>query len=649
MKICRPLGMAALPLALSACQAQLPFTRVQMLDEAPECREVAGNLPNTDAGAVTAKARCSSARRPGSTCDAGASGKPAPVPDTQPADDQPLEPEKFAPLGKAPSYIPPRPLLDAMQLGEKQTTPTPNIQNNDFLPTPDRWRVGIPGDYIQNTRSNTLFDPYSQNVLKGDYALPGTQDRFFILTATSDTLIEARRVPTPSGVSTRDPGSFGFFGRGESQLIQQNFILSGDYFIGDAAYQPKEFEIRATGVINANYVHTHELDLVSPDVVEGHDRTDYAFALQELFVEKKITDLSHNFDFVSVRAGIQGFNNDFRGFLFADDNLGVRLFGNYANNRIQYNLALFHQLEKDTNSGLNTLTERNQNILLANVFCQDFGFPGYTAQLSAVANIDHSGMRYDDNGFLARPSPIGTIGTNQVDAYYLGWAGDGHIGRFNITHQFYQAFGRETANAISGTEQQIDARFAAIELSYDMDYVRLRTSFVYSSGDNHPQDNRATGFDSIFDNPNFAGGGFSYFVRQSIPLTGTGVNLVNRQSFIPDLRTSKEQGQANFVNPGLLLFNVGADVDVTPELTLIGNASYLRFDTTAPLQLLLQDNKISRDIGTDLSIGARYRPLLSNNLILTGGFAVLVPGAGFADLYTSEVLYSGFMSVTVTY
>ena len=481
------------------------------------------------------------------------------------------------------------------------------MQSNDFLPTPDRWRVGIPGNYIQNTRNDSIFDPYSQNVLKGDYALPGTQNQFLVMTLTSDTLIEARRTPTPSGVSTRDSGSSDFFGRGESQFVQQNFILSADYFIGDTAYQPRDFEIRATGVINANYVHTNELTQVSPNVQDGHDRTDYALAPQEMFVEKKLADLSSNFDFVSVRAGIQGFNNDFRGFLFSDNEPGVRLFGNYDNNRLQYNLVLFHQLEKDTHSGLNTLTERNQNVILANVYRQDFLFSGYTAQLSFAANLDHSGMQYDRDGNLVRPAPIGVVQQKKVDAYYFGWAGDGHIGRFNITHQFYQAFGRESFDQIAGREQQINAQFAAVELSYDIDYIRLRSSFLYSSGDHHPTDGTATGFDSIFDNPNFAGGGFSYFLRQSIPLTGTAVNLVNRESLIPDLRTSKEQGQANFVNPGLLLFNVGMDVNVTPELTLIGNISYLRFDTTAPLQLLLQDNKIGKDIGVDFSIGARYR------------------------------------------
>jgi len=329
----------------------------------------------------------------------------------------------------------------------------------------------------------------------------------------------------------------------------------------------------------------------------------------------------------------------------------VRLFGNYDNNRIQFNLAWFRQLEKDTNSGLNTFTTRNQNVFFANVFRQDFLFPGYTAQFSAAANIDRSGKEYDTNGFLVRPAPSGTIppSSKKIDAYYLGWAGDGHIGRFNITHQFYQAFGRENFNQTAGRETYIDARFAAIELSYDMDYIRYRTSFVYSSGDGNPQGGKASGFDSIFDNPNFAGGGFNFFTRQAIALTGAGVNLTQRNSFIPDLRTSKEQGQANFVNPGLLLYNVGADLDVTQELTLIGNISYLRFENTKPIQLLLQDNKISRDIGLDVSIGARYRPFLNNNVIINAGISALFPGSGFADIYSSATLYSTFLSFTVTY
>ena len=575
-------------------------------------------------------------------------------PTTEPAATQPAATQPA--VATAPTPVPPpgvpleQPQIDVRLQPIGYAGPSsaaPSGPGSDFIPIPDRWRIGIPGDYIDETRGS-LFNPYRQNVLKGDYPILG-QDKFLILTLTSDTLLEARKTPTPSGVSTLRPGKFDFFGHGDSQIATENFILSTEFFQGDAAYRPRDWEFKMTGVINGNFVHATELDIVKPDVRQGRDRTDDAFALQELFGEYKIADLSPNFDFLSVRAGIQGFTSDFRGFLFSDNEPGVRLFGNYDNNRLQYNFAWFSQVEKDTNSGLNTLNSRNQNVFILNAYRQDFIWEGYTAQVSFQTNIDRGGTQYDKNGFLARPAPVGTIGTKEVDAFYLGWAGDGHIGRFNITHQFYQVFGRETFNPIAGREVDIDAQFAALELSYDFDYVRLRSSVAWASGDRNPESGHATGFDTIFDNPNFAGGGFMYFDRQAIRLTGSGVNLVNRFSFVPDLRTSKEQGQANFVNPGLFLYNVGMDIDVTPELKLITNVSFLKFDTTKPIELILQDHRIRPDIGVDYSIGVRYRPLLNNNVIVTGGIAALTPGDGFRDIYNSQTLYSAFMALTVTY
>lgn len=523
----------------------------------------------------------------------------------------------------------------------------------DFLPLPDRWRIGFPTDYRQNVRNDSLLNPYKQNVLKGDYPIFGSQDTFFSLTATSDSLFEARRLPVPSGVSSERPNSFDFFGSGRQGLVNENLILSFELFKGDAAYVPREWEFRATPVFNGNYTHVSELGGVNTDVKKGLDRADGWVGFQELFFEKRLDSLiplSSNFDFSSVRVGIQGFTSDFRGFLFSDNEPGIRLFGTFDNNKLQYNIAWFTQLEKDTNSGLNTLNLRDQNVFLANVYRQDFLFPGYTAQLSFQSNIDTGGdYQINKDGFLVRPAPIGTIKDKDVRAFYLGWAGDGHIGRFNLTHQFYQALGTESFNPIANKAVQINAQFFAMELSYDRDWIRYRASFAWASGDHSPQDKTAGGFDSIFDNPNFAGGGINFLTRQAIALTDTGVNLTNRNSFLPDLRTSKEQGQANFVNPGVFLYNLGMDVDVTPTIKLITNASWLQFDSTAPLKLLLHDNKISRDIGLDLSVGVQYRPLLSNNIIIEFGAATLLPGKGFKDIYTSQALYSVFTGVTLTY
>ena len=108
---------------------------------------------------------------------------------------------------------------------------------------------------------------------------------------------------------------------------------------------------------------------------------------------------------------------------------------------------------------------------------------------------------------------------------------------------------------------------------------------------------------------------------------------LNRNSLIPDLRTIKIQSQANFVNPGLWLFNTGFDMDLTPKLRMINNANFLMFDKTATLETFLFDGHIDREIGVDLSSGFEYRPLLSNNVIFTFGVSTLLPGRGFKQLY----------------
>lgn len=528
--------------------------------------------------------------------------------------------------------------------------------SSDFLPIPDRWRTGMPAESrftseagaFGGTRAGPL-EPYKQNVLKGDYPIIG-QDIFLVLGATSDTLLEARRLPVPSGTSAKDADSLAFFGGGRQYLVNENLIVTAELFEGDTSYRPRDWELRITPVFSFNYVRTQELGLVDPDVHEGSDRNDSWLGIQEGFYERHLSDLSVNYDFWALRVGIQGFTSDFRGFMYSDNNLGARLFGTYDNFKTQWNLAWFAQLEKDTNSGLNAYTLRDQQVLIANVYRQDFlNILGYTAQLSFHANLDAASDQIDDNGVIVRPAPVGVIKEKSVNAYYLGWAGDGHIGRLNLTHQFYWALGNESFNPIAGQEVDINAQMFAVELSYDQDWIRYRAGFLWASGDDDPFDDKATGFDSIFDNPNFAGGGINLFTRQAIRLTGAGVNLVNRNSFLPDLRTSKEQGQANFVNPGLFIYNLGMDFDITPKIKAIANVSWLMFDDTSVLQEVLHDNKIGRDIGIDYSIGVQYRPFLNNNAIINFGAAALSPGNGFKDLYTSDTLYSFFMGITLSY
>jgi hypothetical protein len=521
---------------------------------------------------------------------------------------------------------------------------------SDLIPIPDRWRIGTPSGYLEDQRDSvgSATDPYNQNVWKGDYPIMG-QDKFLVFTATSDTLYEYRELPVPSGISAANNNSNDFFGSGHQQFFNQNFILSVEFFQGNGAYKPRDFELRATLVFNYNRLEVEENQLVNVDVRDQTDRSDGQFAAQELFFEKHLGDLSPNYDFWAVRIGTQAFNADFRGWLFNDFEPGIRFFGNLESNRIQWNLAAFAQLEKDTNSGLNTFDFRDQYVFVANLYRQDTFFTGYTLQGSVAANIDNGSLEYDENGFLVRPAPVGAISEKEVRAYYLGIAGEGKWGRFNVSHQFYQVFGEETFNPIAAQQVDINAQFAALEVSYDIDWARIRASVLYASGDKNPNDDEANGFDGIFDNPNFAGSNASYFARQAIKLTGSGVNLTNRNSFYTNLRTSKEQGQANFVNPGLILFNLGLDAEVTPKLRVFANASYLQFADPEPLRDILLDDEISRTIGVDLSLSAQCRPFHNNNCIITGGVGALLPADGFGEIYFGDTVFSTFISMTLTY
>ena len=526
----------------------------------------------------------------------------------------------------------------------------------DFVPVPDRWRLKFP-EWIRYQNQdgeypfvpNRGFDPYDQNVLKGDLPVAGG-DVFMVLTAISETPLEYRVLPTPSGVSTESPSSDSFYGNGSQYAALPSAIFSFEVFKGNTAFKPRDWAFRITPHFNLNYVHLQERNAVNATPEAGATRRTQHLALQEAFAEVKLADVGPNFDFVSLRGGIQPFNSDFRGFLFRDSNLGVRAFGNWGQNRHQWNVAYFDQLEKETNSDLNELERRGQRVFIANYYRQDFLTPGYTISPSVHVNLDEGDeFFFDRNGFLARPAPIGLIRPHQVRAYYAGIGGDGHWGRLNVTHQFYQALGTDEFNGISGQPVDINAQFAAVEFSIDKDWYRPRIGVVYASGDDDPDDDRGKGFDAILDNPNIAGGSFSFWVRQGLRLPQTGVGLDGRNSLLPSLRSSKLEGQANFVNPGVLVINGGVDAELTTKLKLITNINLLRFQHTETLQRLLFQGEIDKAIGLDVGGGFQYRPALNDNFIITGGVAALVPASGFKQVFTGKVLYSPFLVVTLTY
>jgi hypothetical protein len=566
-----------------------------------------------------------------------------------------------------------------------------------------------------------IWDPYKQSILKGDSPVIG-QNIFLMLTATNFTSYEARDIPTPAGVSTARSSESEFFGQGDQQEVDEFATFSVDLFQGETAFQPVTWLIHLQPVYNFNYSAVQENGVLSVDprgsnsqgdnnggftnnsgngnnsnsggLNSGNDpgslgpgnpgggfehvgagklgsvyetRTKDFASLQEAFVEVHLTDFSDNYDFCSLRLGNQPFNSDFRGFIFDDTNLGMRFFGNLDNNKYQYNVAAFDMREKDTYSELNTFDGRHQYIFDANLFRQDFFFKGYTAQINFLTDLDDADEHYDRTGNLVRPADIGgPIQPHDIRAYYIGLNGDGHIGRVNVTNSFYEVFGRDTLNGIAGQPTNINAQMGALELSYDQDWIRYKASFFYASGDRRPADNHATGFDSVVDNPNFVGGPFSYYVRQGFIFGDTAVNFKQGESLLPDLRSSKDEGQANYVNPGVFIYGLGTEMSLFPTLKLFLNANYIRMADTETVNYALHTANVTPLIGYDLSGGIIYRPLLTDNIIISAGLGSLIPGEGYKAIYRTNTipvpgypspeaghvdafLYSGFASVTLTY
>jgi hypothetical protein len=523
-----------------------------------------------------------------------------------------------------------------------------------FQPRADRWEIPHPewdryafeGEHPWI--KGKLSDPYNQNKWKGDFPIFG-QQVFLNITGSSDTFLTARRLYVPSGASADEPGSTDFFGSGAQGFLAQTFRLSFDLFRGDTSFRPVDWRVRFTPAFNLNYLHTRERGVVNFDVREGTTRLDSHVGIQEAYVEAKLTDLSPEFDFVSVRAGIQPFNSDFRGLIFVDEQPGVRVFGTLHDSRWEYNAAYFYFLEKDTNSLLNSFEKRHQQVALANLYIQDFIRRGYTTQFSFHYNKDDADFHFDKNNFLVRPQAIGAVQPHDIRTYYLGWAGNGHIGRLNISHAFYQVLGRDELNPIAGREIDVNAQLAALELSIDKDWLRLRGAMLYASGDDDPRDDTGRGFDAILDVPAFAGGVFSFFNRESIRLTGTGVALMPPNSFLPNLRSSKDEGQASYVNPGLLLLHAGADFDLTPKLRSFVNANFMRFDHTEPLELLLFQAPIDNWLGADYSVGFQYRPPLTENMTVTTGVSALTPWAGLRRIYQDKTVFAVFVQMRLLF
>lgn len=525
----------------------------------------------------------------------------------------------------------------------------------EFAAVPDRWRIVSALGYPER-----WWDPYNgNNVFKGDRPAFG-EDWFFAANIISDSTYEDRSVPTPVAISTSpNPGALDVIGIPDQTLFTENLITEFVLYKGETVFKPPDYEFRFLPVFNLTRVEVGEQGFLKVDPTSGTTRNEGFVGIQGLFVDKHLRNVSARYDFDSIRVGIQPITADFRGFLFQDSPIGIRLFGTRNNNLWQYNIGWFRRIEKDTNSGLNDITEnsfsdalRDDDVFLFNVYRQDWPFLGYTSQVVVVhnRNTETSERFVDDNGFLVRPAALGVQRLRDYDVTYVGYNGDGHIGRWNVSASLYYAFGTEEPSTFTNLESDISAGFAALELSRDYDWIRIKGTLLYGSGDDDPYDDKSTGYDAIFENPLIAGADTSFWIRQGVPLIGGGrVALSQPNGVLNSLRANKLQGQSNFTNPGVVLAGIGADFDLTPKLRFSLQANQLWFDDTAVLEAARNQGAIDTNIGQDLSFSVIYRPFTSQNVILRVAGSALLPGDGYKDLYGDETPYSVFANLVLAY
>lgn len=204
--------------------------------------------------------------------------------------------------------------------------PPPEAFPTDEFPIPDRWRL------IQSLGlvKERWFDPYNQNTYKGDRPINRAKvpwlpikanDWFFVASAVSDTVVEARTFPIPVGVQTTErPGNLDIFGNDGSEVYSQTFIVGAALIKGLTAFKPPDIEYRVALALNVNYVNVPEKRVLFVQPSKPSHRLDHFLGLQELFVDYHIRNTSDRYDFESIRVGIQPFQSDFRGFCSTTSN-----------------------------------------------------------------------------------------------------------------------------------------------------------------------------------------------------------------------------------------------------------------------------------------------------------------------------------------
>jgi hypothetical protein len=161
---------------------------------------------------------------------------------------------EFAPPPPAPEFVKPLVRSPLGYTGASGIRPSEAQQSLDFVPIEDRWRAGFP-DWQRYEQPNprgvdqpfekgNWWDPYNQNVLKGDYPIIG-QHTFLNISAVNFMLHEFRHTPIPTTPfeSTVSPGQTEFYGDPEQYFFINNLKLQFNLSHGDSSPSTGRFDL----------------------------------------------------------------------------------------------------------------------------------------------------------------------------------------------------------------------------------------------------------------------------------------------------------------------------------------------------------------------------------------------------------------------
>ena len=216
---------------------------------------------------------------------------------------------------------------------------------------------------------------------------------------------------------------------------------------------------------------------------------------------------------------------------------------------------------------------------------------------------------------LPRPARPGRhLPAAQVDVVYLGLAGDGHWAGSTSPTQFYWVLGRDSLNPLanrSQRDQRPDGRDRAV-LRPRLDAVPHVVLLCLGRPATSTTATRPASTPSSTTRTSPAASSATSSGRRSRSSAST---WCSRQ---PRARPAFEQdpGPGNFVNPGLLLFNLGLDMDLTPKLKMDQQHQFplVRLRPTSSSSSSSSGNIAQQHRHRHSSTGFEYRPFLSDTI-----------------------------------